>query len=348
MKAATVVPGRPELSAVTELPDPVPQPGELLVRGLLAGYCRIDRDVAERGRGVLPPGRDRMVLFHESVGQVLHAPAISGFHDGDHVVGVVRRPDPQPCEACAAGQWDFCLNGRYTECGIRGLDGFGAQQWTVEPRFAIRVGPALGALGVLTEPASVVAKAWEQVDMIGRRAYFAPHRALVTRAGPIGLLGALLGVQRGLEVHVLDEAVEGPRPDLVRALGATYHTSLDDLRCEPDIVIETTGSGRLVFEVLQHTARNAITVLTGLAGHHRTQPFPAGPVIDDELMLDNDVIVSSVNANLRHYDQAVRALAAADRGWLESLIGRRVPLRDWTEVFDTGPDQVKAVVDLQD
>ncbi|MEV0085482.1 glucose 1-dehydrogenase [Saccharopolyspora sp. NPDC050642] len=347
MKAATVVPGKPELSAVTELPDPVPEPGELLVRGLLVGFCRIDRDVTEHAHGALPPGQDRMVLFHESVGQAVHAPAISGFQDGDYVVGVVRRPDPEPCEACAAGQWDFCLNGEYTERGIRGLDGFGAQLWTVEPQFAIKVSPGLGALGVLTEPASVVAKAWEQVDMIGRRAYFAPHRALVTRAGPIGLLAALLGVQRGLEVHVLDQVAEGTRPDLVRALGATYHTSLDDLRCEPDVVIETTGSGRLVFEVLQHTARNAITVLTGLAGHHRTMPFPAEAAIGNELMLDNDVVVSSVNANLRHYKQAVQALAAADRNWLESLISRRIPLRHWTDVFDTGPDEVKVVVDLQ-
>ncbi|GAA4617292.1 glucose 1-dehydrogenase [Saccharopolyspora hordei] len=347
MRAATVVPGRPERSAVSELPDPTARPGQLLVRGLLAGYCRVDRDVTERGLGMLPPGQDRMVLFHESVGQVLHAPAISGFRDGDLVVGVVRRPDPEPCEACAAGQWDFCLNGRYTERGIRGLHGYGAQQWTVEPQFAIKVSSSLGDLGVLTEPASVVAKAWEQVDMIGRRAYFAPRRALVTRAGPIGMLAALMGVQRGLEVHVLDEVTAGPRPDLVRALGATYHTALDDLRCRPDIVIETTGSGRLVQEVLRHTAPNAITVLTGLAGHHRTVPFPARTLVDDEVVLDNDVIVSSVNANLRHYKQAVQVLDAADRDWLARLITRRVPLDRWTEVFDTGPDDVKVVVDLQ-
>ncbi|MCI2419726.1 glucose 1-dehydrogenase [Saccharopolyspora sp. K220] len=347
MKAATVVPGSPELSAVTELPDPVPQPGQLLVQGLLVGFCGIDRDVTERAHGASPPGRDRMVLFHESVGRVVHAPGISGFQEGDYVVGVVRRPDPQPCEACAAGQWDFCLNGEYTERGIKELDGFGAQQWTVEPQYAIKVGPELGALGVLTEPASVVAKAWEQADMVGRRAYFAPRHALVTSAGPMGLLGALLGMQRGLDVHVLDEATEGPKPDLVRALGATYHTSLGDLRCNPDIVIEATGSGRVVFEVLQHTARNAITVLIGLTGRHRTVAFPAEAAIDNELMLDNDVVVSSVNANLRHYNQAVQALGGADRSWLESLISRRIPLCDWTDVFDTGPDELKVVVDLQ-
>jgi threonine dehydrogenase-like Zn-dependent dehydrogenase len=346
VKAATVVPGSPELSAVTELPDPVPQPGELLVRGLLVGFCDIDRDVTERAQGLLPPGQDRMVLFHESVGRVVHAPAVSGFQEGDYVVGVVRRPDPQPCEACTAGQWDFCLNGEYTERGIKELDGFGAQQWTVEPQFAIKVTPGLGELGVLIEPASVVAKAWEQADVIGRRAYFAPRHALVTSAGPIGLLGALLGAQRGLDMHVLDHATEGPKPDLVRALGATYHTSLDDLGCEPDVVIEATGSGKVVFEVLQRTARNSITVLTGGTGHHRTVPFPAA-AIDDELMLDNDVVLGSVNANLRHYNQAVQALAGADRNWLGALISRRIPLGDWTTVFETGPDEVKVVVDLQ-
>jgi glucose 1-dehydrogenase len=346
VKAATVVPGRPELSAVTELPDPDPQPGELLVEGIFAGMCSTDREVTEFSRGVLPPGRDRMVLFHESVGRVTHAPAISGFNVGDYIVGVVRRPDPQPCAACAAGQWDFCLNGEFTERGIKKLDGFGSQQWTVEPRFAIRVDPSLGELGVLTEPASVVAKAWEQVEQIGRRAYYAPNYVLVTGAGAIGLLGALFAVQRGLAVHVFDQVTEGPKPELVRALGAAYHTSLDDLGFEPDVVIEATGSGEVVFDVLRRTARNAITVLTGSTGHHRTVPVPQGAV-NEEMVLDNDVIVGSVNANLRHYNQAVQALADADRDWLARLITRRVPLEKWTTVFRSEPDDVKVVVDLQ-
>jgi hypothetical protein len=51
------------------------------------------------------------------------APAGSGFAAGDLVVGVVRRPDPVPCGSCAAGEWDFCRNGRYTERGIKAVDG---------------------------------------------------------------------------------------------------------------------------------------------------------------------------------------------------------------------------------
>lgn len=347
MKAAAVVPGKPELSTVRELADPTPAPGELLVQGLLAGVCATDLGVAESAHGSLPPDRDWMIPFHESLGRVLHAPAISGFREGDYLVGVVRRPDPKPCAACAAGQWDFCINGGYTECGIKELDGFGAQRWTVEPRFAIHVPKALGELGVLTEPASTVAKAWEQAETIGERSYFAPKHVLVTGAGPIGLLAALMGVQQGFRVHVLDKVTEGPKPDLVRDLGAHYHNNLDELDFDPALVIEATGSAELVFELLRRTAPNAITVLTGISGSKRTVHVPGGAV-NDELVIDNDVVVGSVNANLRHYRQAVQALDAADRDWLRRLISRRVPLHDFTDALQSDTNDIKVTVDLRD
>ena len=344
MRAATTVPGKPDASEVSELAEPQPAAGELLVEGLLAGVCGTDREVTHHAHGELPPGRDRMVLFHESAGRVLSAPAGSGFAAGDHVVGIVRRPDPEPCGACAQGQWDFCRNGRYTERGIKQLDGYGSERWTVPAAFAVRASPALGELAVLTEPTSVVAKAWEQAEFIGRRAYYDPRTALVTGAGPIGLMAALLGVQQGLDVHVLDQVTSGPKPELVRDLGATYHTSLDEVP-EPDVVIEATGSGEVVFGALRGTARNAITVLTGLSSRSRTLNVPAG-AINDELVMDNDVVVGSVNANRRHYDRAVEALEVADRAWLERLISRRVPLGQWTAVFERREDDVKVVVDL--
>ena len=57
-----------------------------------------------------------------------------------------------------------------------------------------------------------------------RRYFWAPRTVLVTGAGPIGLLAAMIGTQHGLDVHVLDRVTSGPKPELVRALGATYHT----------------------------------------------------------------------------------------------------------------------------
>ena len=69
-----------------------------------------------------------------------------------------------PCPACAAGEWDMCRNGQYTERGIKERNGYGCERFRVEPDFAIKVDPALGELGVLLEPTSVVAKAWDHID----------------------------------------------------------------------------------------------------------------------------------------------------------------------------------------
>src|SRR3954471_15117113 len=223
MRALTVRPGDKGSVAVAEVPDPEPADGHLLVDGLAVGVCGTDKEIARGEYGWAPEGRDRLVLGHESLGQVRHAPAGSGFAPGDLVVGVVRRPDPVPCGACAHGQFDMCRNGQYTERGIKELDGYASEQWTVEPGCAVRLDPGLADVGVLLEPTSVVAKAWDEIEKIGERAWCEPRRVLVTGAGPIGLLAALLGVQRGLEVHVLDRVRGGPKPDLVADLGATYH-----------------------------------------------------------------------------------------------------------------------------
>ena len=348
MKACTVTPGDPTTAGVEEIGEPPDSDGAILVDGLLVGVCGTDIEITQKGYGTPPPGHKRLVLFHESLGRVREAPAGSAVKAGDLVVGIVRRPDPVPCACCAAGEWDFCRNGQYTERGIKAHDGYGSQRWRVDERFAVPVPPALGDLGVLTEPASVVAKAWDQIERIGTRTdCFSPEHVLVTGAGPIGLLAALMGRQRGLEVTVLDRVTDGPKPDLVRELGATYHAgSPDDLPVMPDIVVECTGVGQLVFDLLTRTAPNAITCLAGISSGTRTLET-AADAVNKSLVLDNDVVFGSVNANRRHYDLAVDSLARADRDWLARLVTRRVPMADWPTAFDRAADDVKVVVDLQ-
>ncbi|MCP9989247.1 hypothetical protein LUX09_00270 [Streptomyces albogriseolus] len=68
--------------------------------------------------------------------------------------------------------------------------------------------------------------------------------------------------------------------------------------------------------------------------------------LNREIVLQNDAVVGSVNANLRHYRQAAEALARADRSWLERLITRRVPLERAKEAFAPRPDDVKVVIEL--
>ena len=118
----------------------------------------------------------------------------------------------------------MCRNGQYTERGIKEIDGFMSERWRIEPGYFTKVDPSLGILGVLLEPTTVVAKAWEQVGAMRARAFWEPRQVLVTGAGPIGMLAALIGVQHGLDVHVLDRVTEGAKPQLVHDLGATYHS----------------------------------------------------------------------------------------------------------------------------
>src|SRR3954454_13423062 len=195
------------------MPEPREDEGALLVQGLAMGVCGTDVEITRGEYGSAPEGDERLILGHESLGRVLEA--AGGFDEGDLVVGIVRRPDPEPCVCCARGEWDMCRNGRYTERGIKERDGYGAERWRVPPEYAVRLDPALERVGVLMEPTTVVAKAWEQIDRIGSRACSDARSALVTGAGPIGLLAALLAAQRGLEVHVLDRVESGPKPDLV-------------------------------------------------------------------------------------------------------------------------------------
>jgi threonine dehydrogenase-like Zn-dependent dehydrogenase len=91
VRALTVVPGTPGSAEITDGPEPQPGPGELLVEGLALGICGTDREILAGEYGWAPPGADRLVLGHESLGRVLQAPDGSGFTPGDLVAGVVRR-----------------------------------------------------------------------------------------------------------------------------------------------------------------------------------------------------------------------------------------------------------------
>jgi threonine dehydrogenase-like Zn-dependent dehydrogenase len=345
MRAMTVIPGRPGSAELTERPEPEPKDGELLVEPLYLGVCGTDREILDGAHGEPPPGEERLVIGHELLARVKEGGG--GFEAGQLVAGIVRRPDPVPCACCAKGEWDMCRNGQYTERGIKALDGYGAELVTIEENFAIHVPDELGMLGVLTEPASILAKAWEQIDRIATRACSVHERVLVTGAGPIGVLAAALGRLRDLEVHVLDRATEGIKPDVVKALGAEYHTGdITEVAeaVEPDLVVECTGVAELVAGAMQHTAPGAIVCLAGVAPS-RNLNVDIG-ALNNELVLENDVVFGSVNANRRHFEQAVESLRAADQDWLRSLITRTVPFDSWQEAIEKGDDDIKVVVEF--
>lgn len=346
VRAVTVTPGvANSLHCVPDWPEPAAEEGAILVEALAVGICGTDHEIISGAYGEAPPGQDRLVLGHESLGRVLEDPT-GTLQPGDLVAGIVRHPDPVPCPNCAVGEWDMCRNGRYTEHGIKALPGFARDRWRVQPEFAVGLDPVLAPVGMLLEPASVVAKAWDHIERIGRRAEWTPQTVLVTGAGPIGLLAALLATQRDLSVHVLDRATAGPKPELVRSLGATYHTSpVTELDFEPDVVVECTGAPVVVLDSICQAGPTGIVCLTGVSSGSRTIDFDAG-ALNRALVLENNVVVGSVNANRRHWELAAEALARADQAWLSSLITRRVPVEAYAEAYTPGPDDIKVVLDF--
>jgi threonine dehydrogenase-like Zn-dependent dehydrogenase len=346
LKAVTVVPLQSNSVALTDMPEPPEEEGPVLVQTLAIGICGTDVEIIGGDYGWAPPGQTRLTIGHESLGRVVEAPGGNDINAGDLVVGIVRRPDPVPCPNCAVEEWDMCRNGQYTERGIKQRHGFASERYRIHPEHAVRLEPDLADVGVLLEPTTIVAKAWDHIERIGNRAVWQPNKVLVTGAGPIGLLAALLGVQRGLEVHVLDQVTEGLKPELVKQLGATYHHgSIQDAATNADVVIECTGVAQLVLDAMVHNAPNGIVCLTGVSSGGRQFNVDAGQ-LNRTMVLQNDVVFGSVNANRRHYEAGAAALAKADRAWLARLITRRVPLDHWQDAYTRQPGDVKTVLDF--
>jgi threonine dehydrogenase-like Zn-dependent dehydrogenase len=344
MRAITVEPKKPGTAKWEKVEEPDARDGSILVEAIAVGVCGTDVEIVEGKYGWAPPGKTRLVLGHESLGRVLESDPAGRLKKGDLVVGIVRRPDSVPCPNCAVGEWDMCSNGQYTERGIKQIDGFMSERWRIEPEYAMKVDNSLGLLGVLLEPTTVVTKAWEQVIAIGRRAFWEPRTALITGAGPIGLLAAMLGKQYGLDVHVLDRVDSGLKPDLVRALGASYHAgTVASVGFRPDIIVECTGAGPVVSDCIQEVANGGIICLTGIGSGDRSTAAATGDIAA-AAVLKNNVLVGSVNANKRHWYKASEALARADRAWLNRLISRRERPENFESALHRNADDIKVVV----
>jgi threonine dehydrogenase-like Zn-dependent dehydrogenase len=344
MKAITVEPHKRDTARLEDVPEPDARGGSALVEAVAVGVCGTDVEIMEGKYGWAPRGKTRLVLGHESLGRVVDPGPSGALQKGDLVAGIVRRPDPVPCPNCAVGEWDMCRNGLYTERGIKEIDGFMSERWRIEPEYAMKVDRSLGLRGVLLEPTTVVTKAWEQVAAVGHRAFWEPRTVLVTGAGPIGLLAALIGTQHGLEVHVLDRVESGSKPELVRALGATYHIgTVASVGFMPDVIVECTGVGQLIADSIQGIAPGGVVCLTGVGSGGRTVGLPTADVASN-VVLRNNVVVGSVNANKRHWYRAGQVLARADPAWLARLITRREPPEAFMWALQRQPEDIKVVI----
>ena len=176
--------------------------------------------------------------------------------------------------------------------------------------------PLLGLLGVLLEPTTVVTKAWEQVAGGAGTVLLGTGDRARDRRRPIGLLAALIGKQRGLDVHVLDGMDTGRSRTSCAPWGRLITGRASGVGFQPDVIVECTGVGQVIGDSNQRRWRRGVVCLTGRGerraqrrAHRRQTSAPTS-------VLRNNVVVGSVNANKRHWYRAGQVLAKADRAWL--------------------------------
>ncbi|HEX4042535.1 MAG TPA: hypothetical protein VHY10_12605, partial [Xanthobacteraceae bacterium] len=105
------------------------------------------------------------------------------------------------------------------------------------------------------------------------------------------------------------------------------------------------GAPTVVRDAFGLTAPGGVVCLVGVSAPGHDVDLDLGK-INRTMVLDNDTVFGSVNANRKHYQDAVEVLQRADKQWLAKLITRRVPVEQWTQSIEEQPDDIKVVVDF--
>jgi len=127
--------------ALVELPEPVPGPGEVLVRVSACGVCHTDLDVIE---GRTPPARLPLIPGHQVVGRVAVSGAGASSHREGERVGIAWIYGAcGTCARCRSGRENLCPEFRATG---RDADGGYAEYMVVRGDFAIPIPDAIGDL----------------------------------------------------------------------------------------------------------------------------------------------------------------------------------------------------------
>jgi threonine dehydrogenase-like Zn-dependent dehydrogenase len=328
MKAVAVLPGKPRSVHLREVPVPklsdqphphvvaIPEGRAVLVQSLQIGVDATDREINDALYGNSPPGGEHLVIGHESFGRVLEVgDAVTEVAPGDYVTCTVRRPGGSIYDQI--GRNDITSEETYYERGINLCHGFLTETFVDDAEYVVRVPQGLKHLGVLSEPASVCAKAIEQAYLAQQRLQtWRPRLAYVMGAGQIGLLATMMLRLRGLEVYTLATR-PGPhlKSEIVEAYGATYvstkETPLADLvrrTGRPDIIFEATGSAEVCFRSMEVLGLNGALIWTSITGGQKDVTVD-GAKINLEWVLGNKLLVSSVNGNRHHFELGLQALS---------------------------------------
>lgn len=367
MRAVGVVPGRREVELVDHPRAVITAPNQVRFKTLEIGICGTDKEICTFVYGSAPAGFDYLVLGHEALGEVVEVgDEVRGFKPGDLVVPSVRRPCLHPqCAPCRAGLQDFCSTGDFTERGIKMTHGFLTEQVVEDQEFLNAVPRDLRDVAVLVEPLTVAEKALSQVWKIQKRLPWeglgaagqgAGHgrNALVLGAGPVGILGAMLLASNGFKTCVYSRSkAPNPKAELLEAIGIPYYSALDistaalaERLGNIDVVYEALGVASVSFEVLKVLGLNGVFVFTGIPAPREPIPVEADNIMRN-LVLMNQTVVGTVNADKESFENAIRDLQVFKRRWpgaLQAIITGRFPMSAFRSLLTGDKNGIKNII----
>jgi threonine dehydrogenase-like Zn-dependent dehydrogenase len=356
MKAIVVKPGAQDSIHMRDMPDPKMKPTEVAVKMLRVGLCGTDAEINHGLYGKPPDGDEFLILGHENLGVVEDVgKKVNGWKPGDLVVSTVRRPCGA-CANCKAGHNDLCNSGQYTERGIMRRHGFMAEYYVESPEYLHKIPRAVRDFAVLLEPMSVAEKGIDHAFLIQRRLIWRPKLGVVLGGGPVGLLAAAALRVRGLRTVVVGREPDTDlRAQIAKELEAEYvcvaNSSLLDLPKligAPDLVIEATGSARVVFDAMEILGPNGVLCLLSVTGGTGVNEEPIER-INQLIVLGNQVVFGSVNANPRHFAMGVKDFVAIEKKWprvLSKLLTNRIPWDQHKTWFTERGSGIKATLEI--
>ena len=365
MKAIAIVPGTPG-ARIVERPEPsITAADEVKLRVLRVGICGTDREQVSGGRAEAPVGAQELVIGHEMFGQVVSiGSSVTRVEAGDYAVLTVRRGCGH-CASCRMGRSDMCQTGKYRERGIRGLDGYQTEFVVDKEEYTVRVPPELEAVGVLMEPLSIVEKAIDEAvrlqvmrcpDAATSPDWILARPCLVAGLGPVGLLAALVLRLRGGEVYGLDVVdSNSARPKWLNGIGGHYvdgrqvpADQVDKRVGAMDLILDASGITKLEFNLLDALALNGVYGLVGIPGGDGPLQIQGAELVR-QLVLDNEIMLGSVNAARGHFEMGVHDLAQAHGRWSTHVAGlitqRHSPSEFAQSVGHHQPESIKEVVE---
>jgi L-iditol 2-dehydrogenase len=258
----------PRALRLQDVPIPVPDSGEVVVRVRVALTCGTDLKTYRRGHAKLPFGR----FGHEGAGEVVAVgDGVSHLQVGQRVTWLPTAPCGA-CPLCQRGRPNMCRN--LFDAVVLGTY---AEYLRIDARVAAQhVFPLEGLSdlqGAFVEPLACVIHAWRQLEPLPG------NRVCIVGTGAMGYLHLLEARARGCEMVVVGRRAE--RLELARALGAHHTVQASDdadwqvqvLRLTDggaDVVVEATGA-KAIWELAPNLAAPGGKVLlySGLAKDER-------------------------------------------------------------------------------